>query len=346
MRGVKRSDTGLGSAAVRVHHTCPYERNPVLSSNPSQAAAGLSGNLRAIAIMAASTVAFVTMHAIVRHVSAGLHTFEVAFFRQFFGIFALLPWFIRYGAAPLRTQRLGLHAVRAAVNVVAMIAFYYALATTPLAQVSALAFSSPIFATIMAMLFLGEVVRLRRWIAILIGFAGVFIAFFPDLRSSGTVSAGSISVLLSSATWAVALILIKMLSRTESSLTITAYMVILMVPMSLGPAIFVWQWPTPGEFGWLAAAGVSGTLGQFLVTQALKEGDTNVVMPFDFLKLIWAATLGFLWFGEVPDAFTWMGGAMIFSATTYIAIREHQLRRRGEGPAEVPPPVPRTPAAS
>lgn len=317
-----------------------------MSSHLSQASAGLSGNLRAIAIMAASTVAFVTMHAIVRHVSAGLHTFEVAFFRQFFGIFALLPWFLRYGAAPLRTERLGLHAVRAAVNVVAMFAFYYALATTPLAQVSALAFSSPIFATILAMLFLGEVVRLRRWAAILVGFAGVFVAFFPDLSASGTVSPGSMSVLISSAAWAVALILIKMLSRTESSLTITAYMVILMVPMSLGPALFVWQWPTAEQLGWLAAAGIAGTIGQYLVTQALKEGDTNVVMPFDFLKLIWAAALGFLWFGEIPDIFTWMGGAMIFGATTYIAIREHQLRKRGEGPTEVPPPVPRTPAAS
>lgn len=317
-----------------------------MSSNLTQAAAGLSGNLRAITIMAVSTVAFVVMHAIVRHVSADMHPFEIAFFRQAFGIIALLPWFLRYGAAPLRTQRLPLHALRAAINVVAMFAFYYALATTPLAQVSALAFSSPIFATIMAMLFLGEVVRLRRWIAILVGFAGVFVAFFPDLRASGTVSPGSISVLLSSAAWAVALILIKMLSRTESSLTITAYMVILMVPMSLGPALFVWQWPTIEQLGWLAAAGISGTIGQFLVTQALKEGDTNVVMPFDFLKLIWAATLGFLWFGEVPDAFTWMGGVMIFGATTYIAIREHRLRRAGERPAEAPPPVPRTPAGT
>ncbi|MDH5558949.1 MAG: DMT family transporter, partial [Alphaproteobacteria bacterium] len=182
----------------------------------SNLVAGLSGNLRGIAWMALSTVAFVVMHAAVRHVSKELHPLEIAFFRQLFGILALAPVFIHYGLAPLRTKQLPLHTARAAVNVIAMFAFYYGLSTTPLAQVSALAFSSPIFATILAMLFLGEKVRLRRWIAILIGFSGVFVAFMPDIQATGTVGLGSLSVLLSSATWAIALIMIKILSRTES----------------------------------------------------------------------------------------------------------------------------------
>lgn len=287
----------------------------------------MSGNLRGIAWMALSTVAFVAMHAAVRHVSKELHPLEIAFFRQFFGIVALAPIFIRYGLAPLRTKRLPLHTARAAVNVIAMFAFYYGLSTTPLAQVSALAFSSPIFATILAILFLGEKVRLRRWMAIMVGFAGVFVAFLPDIRATGTVGLGSLSVLLSSATWAVALIMIKMLGRTDSSITITAMMVLLMTPMSFFPALAVWEWPTMEALGWLLLIGVAGTLGQLMVTQALKEGDTNVVMPIDFLKLIWASALGFLWFGEIPGLSTWAGGAMIFASTTYIAWREHQLRK-------------------
>ena len=288
--------------------------------------------------MALSTVAFVAMHASVRHVSKELHPLEIAFFRQFFGIVALVPVFIHYGLGPLRTKQLPLHTARAAVNVIAMFAFYYGLSTTPLAQVSALAFSSPIFATILAMLFLGEKVRLRRWLAILVGFSGVFIAFLPDIRETGAVGLGSLSVLLSSATWAIALIMIKILGRTESSITITAMMVLLMTPMSFLPALAVWQWPTWGALAWLALIGVTGTIGQLTVTQALKEGDTNVVMPIDFLKLIWAASLGFLWFGEIPGLSTWAGGAMIFVSTTYIALREHQLRKTVE-----PIPAPRTP---
>lgn len=306
--------------------------------NLSTFAAGMSGNLRGIVWMALSTVAFVAMHATVRHVSKELHPLEIAFFRQLFGIVALAPVFIHYGLAPLRTKQLPLHMARAAVNVVAMFAFYYGLSTTPLAQVSALGFSSPIFATILAMLFLGEKVRLRRWLAILVGFSGVFIAFLPDIRETGAVGLGSLSVLLSSATWAIALIMIKILGRTESSITITAMMVLLMTPMSFFPALAVWEWPTWGALAWLALIGVTGTIGQLTVTQALKEGDTNVVMPIDFLKLIWAASLGFLWFGEIPGLSTWAGGAMIFVSTTYIAWREHQLRKTVE-----PIPVPRTP---
>jgi len=298
-----------------------------LPADTTAPAARLTANLRGIVWMAGSTVAFVIMHATVRHVSKELNPIEIAFFRQAFGFLALTPFFLRYGLTPFRTTRLRLHTARAAINTVAMLSFYYALSTTPLAEVSALAFSSPIFATLLAMLFLGERVRLRRWMAILVGFAGTFVVIRPGFESVGP---GQIAVLLSSATWAVALILIKLLGRTESSLTITAYMTLLMTPMSLFPAIAVWQWPTAETFAWLALLGIAGTTGQLLVTQALKEGDTSVVMPIDFLKLIWAASLGFLWFGEVPTIFTWTGGAMIFASTTYIAVREHQLRAAGK----------------
>ncbi|MDH3229068.1 MAG: DMT family transporter, partial [Alphaproteobacteria bacterium] len=202
----------------------------------------------------------------------------------------------------------------------------------------------PIFTAILALLFLGERVRLRRWAAILFGFAGVFVALGPDLQETGTVTLGSLLVVLSSVTWAIALIFIKVLGRTESTITITTYMVLLMTPMSLIPALAVWQWPTPGMFGLLVLIGVLGTIGQLTVVQALKEGETHVVMPIDFTKLIWAAGLGFLWFGEIPTAFTWLGGAMIFASTMYIALREHQLRRaRQAAAAEDAPAVPRTP---
>jgi drug/metabolite transporter (DMT)-like permease len=318
-----------------------------LSFNPSTFAAGLTGNLRGIAWMALSTVAFSTMHAMVRDATQTLHPFEVAFFRQFLGVFVLAPWFIRYGLAPLRTKRIGLHTARAAVNVVAMFAFYYALSIVPLAQVSALGFSVPIFTAILAMAFLGERVRLRRWAAILFGFAGVFVALGPDLQSSGTVELGSLLVVLSSLTWAIALIFIKVLGRTDSTVTITVYMVLLMTPMSLPPALLVWEWPTLAMLGQLVLIGVLGTIGQLTVVQALKEGETHVVMPIDFTKLIWAAILGFLWFHEIPTVFTWLGGAMIFASTMYIAWREHQLRRAKQAAAvaDAPHAVPRTPEA-
>ena len=279
--------------------------------------------------MALSTVAFVTMHAAVRDVSQDMHPFEVAFFRQFFGIFALAPWFIRYGLAPLRTSRLGLHTARAFINVIAMFAFYYALSTVPLAQVSALAFSVPIFTALLAMAFWASGCGCGAGPRSCSGFPA---CSWPSSRISLTAGAatGLADGRVVFLTWAIALIMIKVLGRTESTITITAYMVLLMTPMSLLPALAVWEWPTMEQFGWLLFIGVMGTIGQLTVVQALKEGETHVVMPIDFTKLIWAAGLGFLWFGEVPTVFTWAGGAMIFVSTTYIALREHRLRKAKE----------------
>lgn len=281
-------------------------------------------NLRAILIMFVSTIAFSLMHASVRHVSTDMHPFEIAFFRNAFGLLVILPWFFRYGFGLLATQRFGLHAVRGGLNVVAMLCFFYALAITPLSQVAALSFTAPIFATILAIVILGEVVRIRRWVAIFIGFAGTYVAIRPGFVE---IDLGSILVLIQAVAWAAALITIKVLSRTESSITIAAYMVVLMIPLSLGPALLVWQTPTWTQLGWLALIGVLGTIGQLLMTQSLKEGETTVVMPIDFFKLIWASALGFWLFAEVPDLYTWIGGIMIFASTSYIAYRESKLKR-------------------
>lgn len=275
--------------------------------------------------MLVATVSFASMHALVRHITQELHFFEVAFFRNFFGVVALLPLFLRYGFAPLRTNRLGLLTLRGVINIGAMFAFFYALSVTSLATVSALSFSAPIFVTILAIFFLGEVVRARRWAAIVIGFAGAMVIIRPGIIE---VDFGMLAVLLSSALWAVALIVIKILGRTESSLTITVYMGVIMAPLSLVPALFYWEWPSLEQLAWLAGVGIMGSVAQLTMTESLRLGETSEVMPLDFLKLIWAAAIGYLAFGEFPDLFTWIGGLMIFASATYIAIRESKQRRR------------------
>jgi drug/metabolite transporter (DMT)-like permease len=283
--------------------------------------------------MFVATIAFASMHAAIRSLSGELHPFEIAFFRNAFGMLVIAPWFARHGLALLKTQRLGLHGVRAVLNVVAMLCFFYALSITPLSHVAALAFTAPIFATILAIFVLGEVVRIRRWAAILFGFAGTFVAIRPGFAEVGL---GSILLLFQAVAWGGALIAIKVLSRTDSSVTIAAYMVTLMMPMSLVPAVFFWQTPSLAQLAWLAAIGVLGTVGQLLMTQALKEAEATLVMPLDFFKLLWAAILGYWVFGEVPGLYTWIGGAMIFASATYIAAREVTLRGLPER-ASAPP---------
>ena len=280
----------------------------------------LDGNIRGIILMLLSTVCYSLLHALIRGMSNELHPFELAFFRNLFGLVVVLPWFIRYGLTPLRTKRFGLHSVRAILNAVAVLAYFYALSIVPLADATALAFTAPIFTTVLAIVFFRELVGFRRWIAILIGFLGAFVVLRPGFE---TVNVGQMMVLVYSLFFATALIVTKILGRTESSVTIVAYVALLMVPMSAIPASFVWETPSLAQLGVMLIMGLLGTSAQLLMTEALKQGETHVVMPFDFLKMIWAVLIGFLIFQEQPNPYTWVGATMIFCSAAYIGYREN-----------------------
>ena len=275
--------------------------------------------------MLMATVMFSCMHGMIRHVSAELHPFEIAFFRNMFGLALLAPLLFRYGIAPLRTTKLKLHLLRGLFNITSMLCFFYALSIAPLTDVAAMTFASPIFATALAVFVFGEKVGIRRWTAILVGFVGTLVVLRPGFEG---VALGPLLALIASLIWGVALLTIKVLARTESSLTITAYMMILLTPLSLIPAVFFWQWPTVEQYLWLLFTAALGTSGHLFLNQALKEAETNVVMPVDFVRLIWVSIIGFYAFGEVPDLFTWIGGAIIFSSALYIAYRESVRRRQ------------------
>ena len=267
----------------------------------------LEGNAKAVLFMMVGTIFFSMMHALIRYMSDELHAFELAFFRNLFGAIVVLPWLFRSGFAPLKTERLGLHSVRGIVNGAGMLMFFYAVTITPLADVTALSFTAPIFATVLAIVFLGEVVGARRWTAIFVAFFGALVILRPGLVE---ISQGQLLALTAAALWACALIMIKVLGRTDSSITIIAYMISFQ------------------QLCLMALMGGIGTLGQWLLVEALKAGDTNVVMPFDFLKMIWAVLFGFFFFNEFPDVFTWVGSAIIFGSAIYIAVRERKIVRR------------------
>lgn len=280
--------------------------------------------LRGVALMLAATALFASMQAAVRYAGQDLHPFEVAFFRNLFGLLVLLPLLVRAGPSVLRTARLPLHAARGTLQTGGMMMFFTALTLAPLAQNVALSFTAPLFATVLAILVLGERAGWRRWAALAAGFAGSWMVIRPGLES---VSLGSLLVMGSSCSWAGSMILIKYLARTDSSLTITAWMGLFMAPLSLVPALFVWQWPGPDALALLVLIGACGSVGHLALAQAFREADVGTVMPLDFMRLIWASALGFVVFAEVPDAWTWLGGAVIFAATTYIALREARTAR-------------------
>ena len=279
---------------------------------------------RGIVLMCLSTVAFSLMHGLVRFVSEVLPPFQIAFFRNVFGLAFLLPLLMRSRFAILRTKQIGLHALRGVINMAAMLMFFTALSISPIAKVTALGFTAPIFMAILAVLVLGERFRIYRWSAILLGFVGMLIILRPGLVAIDT---GALLVTGSAALWAVAMIIIKIQSRTESSLTIVAYMGIFLGVFSIAPALWVWQPFGLKTLGLMVLIGLFGSIAQMAISQSLKETDPTALMPFDFLKLIWTAMIGAWFFAEIPDIYTWIGATVIFSSGLFIAFRERNSQR-------------------
>lgn len=280
--------------------------------------------LRGIIYMSASTVGFAVMHTLIRYVSTELHPFQIAFLRNLFGMLIFIPMLVRHGTAPFKTNRLPLHTLRGVINIVAMFAFFTALSIAPLARVTALSFSAPIFTAVLSVFILGERFRLHRWSAILLGFTGTLVILRPGIIA---MDLGSTLVLSSAFLWGITMIVIKVLSRTDSAMTITSYMNVMLAFFAFLPALWVWRTPPLETWGWLVVIGLSGTLAQLALTQALKEGETTVVLPFDFLKLIWVSIFGFWLFGELADLWTWIGAAIIIASAFYMAHREKMANR-------------------
>ena len=279
----------------------------------------MSGPIRGALWITLANMFFTAMAGIIRHVSADIHPFEIAFFRALFGLILMAPWFLRLGVASVRSRRVGMHVCRALFMLGAAMAWFTAISLMPIAEVTALTFTTPLFASLGAALFLAEKVGLRRAVAIGVGFAGAMIILRPDVEA---LTMPAMAALASAVFGAVGMLIVKSLSRTESPATIVIYVGLLLTPLSLVPALFVWTTPSLETLAWLAALGLVANLGHMPFARAMASADATAILPFDFLKLFFSATMGYLLFAEVPDVWTWIGATVIFGAVLYTARRE------------------------
>ena len=180
----------------------------------------------------------------------------------------------------------------------------------------------PLFATAGAALVLGEVVRARRWTATVVGFLGTLIILRPGFTE---ITPAMALPVLAAVSMACATLTVKSLSRTESPATIVLYMTLFLTPLSLVPALFVWQWPDLETLGYLIGLGGTGALAHLLMTIAYGKADASAVIPFDYARLPFVAVIAFFLFGEVPDLWTWVGAAVIAASAIYIARREAKV---------------------
>ena len=284
----------------------------------------LSGNSRGALWMIASGLGFSVMAVGIKLLGHRLENFQIGFFRVVIGFLAILPFVAGSGLARLRTRHAGVHFVRAIFGLTAMYCSYYAIARMPLADYTGLSFTKPLFATVLAIAVPGETVRWRHWTATLVGFLGVLVMVRPG---AGTFQPAALAALVDSFSIAFLVTLVKRLPATETPLTMLFYFGLFATFLSIGPAIYSWQWPTVFEWLLLIGVGVLGALSQMFWIRAFRAGEASAVAPFDYLRLPIAAAIGFVGFSELPTAWTFVGAAVIVASTLYIAHREAQLRR-------------------
>lgn len=266
--------------------------------------------------MSAGAAFFAVMINLVRHLTDHFDPLQVVFFRNAFGLLAVMPWLYKTGITGLRTERLHLHLCRALVGITAMVLWFFTLSLMPLAEATALSFTAPIFTSILAVIFLKELMQRRRWIAIGLGFVGALIIIRPGLAAINPVA---LLAIVTAIVWGSGTVLLKYMSRSETTSAIVIYLPLLLTPLSLIPAMLVWTWPTPELWVMAVVFGAVGTAGHVCLTRALTISDATSVMPFDYLRLPYVAIIAYVAFGEVADLWVWLGGALIAGSAIYAA---------------------------
>ena len=285
--------------------------------------------LPAVALRLLSVVFLATMSALIKLAETrGAHFAEIIFFRQAAGVPLLTAWIAAGpGLRSVATRRIGAHITRTIIGLTSMACLFGALMILPLAEATTFQFTVPIFATILGVLFLREPTGWHRWAAVVAGFVGVLIVARPG---TGHMPLGGAALGLAAATLTAAVsILLRQIGKTESAATTVFWFTILsMPPLGLLYAFHLAPHP-PAVWAMLVAIGMVGAAGQLALTGALKLGPVSLVVPMDYSSLLWATLYGWLLFGVLPGAATWIGAPVIIGSGLYIVWREH-LRHRIE----------------
>jgi drug/metabolite transporter (DMT)-like permease len=282
--------------------------------------AGIRGGLW----MAAAAAAFTVMTTLIREAANGVHPFEIAFFRALVNLGLMLPFALRTGRAGLKTKNHKAFALRGVCGLAFLMTYFSGAALIPVAESQALTFTSPLWGTLLAVFFLSERLTVTRASAIIVGFAGVLVILRPGVLQ---VSVGAVLVLAGALAAAASNTIVKFTTRTDHPDAIVFYQMVYVTPLILIPALYVWTWPGLDELLLMIAVGFFATLNQRFLSRAYACADAIAVLPFEFSRLPFAAIIGFLAFGELPDVWAWIGGAVIFGASLYMVRQETRAKR-------------------
>ncbi|MGK9231000.1 DMT family transporter [Inquilinus limosus] len=282
-----------------------------------------------IALYAGGVFVLCVMDAMIKWLSADYPIAQIVFFRATIGLIPTLVMLYRPpGLEALRTRRVGAHLLRGVVGVIGTFGFFWAFAVMPLADAYAIGFAAPMFITAMSVPILGERVGLKRWLAVLVGFAGVMIMIRPGGEASTFGSGGAIA-LLATAAYALSMVLMRLYSRTETNASMIFYATLVIIAVAGVQMPFVWVTPSWEDAGLLAVLGLLGGIGAIMMAQAYRVATPSIVVPFEYTGMIWGVGLGFMLWGDVPDLWIWVGSAVVIASGLYILHRE----TRGRAPS-------------
>ncbi|MGF1454669.1 MAG: DMT family transporter [Alphaproteobacteria bacterium] len=285
--------------------------------------AGLSPTSQGALWLLASAFLFTVMQVLVKFLGNRLHPLEVAFFRSVLGFVFILPFVLwKSGLAGFHTIRPGLHLVRGIAGSCAMMGNFYAIANLPLADATTISFSRALFVVPLAMLILSEVVGPRRLIATLVGFVGVLIV----MRPTGSFEPAALVGLGGAASLALGVTCVKVLSRTDSALSLLLYSAIIGSVLTAIPTFFLWTTPTWSEAVLIVVMGGVGVVAHNCFIRAYSMADATALAPLDYTRILFAAVFGFFLFANVPDIWTITGALIIVASTLYITIREARAK--------------------
>lgn len=283
----------------------------------------MSPTMRGICWAVAAGIQFSLLNTIARKMTLELPPMQAQFLRYLMGLLVMLPLMLRQGLRAYAPNGLGGQLWRGVVHSAGLMLWFSALPHIPLATMTALGFTTPIFIMVGAAWLLHEKISVARWVAAVVGFSGVLVVVGPRLTLDGGFY--TLVMLASSPMFAASFLITKALTKRDNSEVIVVWQSITVSLFTLPLALYYWQWPTPAQWMWFAVAGVFGSAGHYSLTQSFRVADISATQSVRFLDLIWASLLGLMVFGDVPSQWTLLGGLVIFGSTLWIT--RHEARR-------------------
>lgn len=265
---------------------------------------------------------FSIMGVLVKLISADVHPVQIVFFRNFFATILFLPWAFKFGFKNMIPKKWNLYIYRATSGQFGMVLFFYLMAKYPLPQVISLTFTVPLITSLLASLFLGEKISFKRWLTMMVGFSGVLIIVRPFSSDFDSLTLLTLVVAFG---WSVSNIFVKKLTKTEDSKAIVFISTAITLPFLFVLSMFFWQTPNYEQLIWLIILAVVTNQAQFCLTQSFSLTQMNVVLPFDFFRLIFVTALSYLIFDQFIDIWTFIGAAIIFTSAIYVSRKNKTL---------------------